>query len=146
MPVVAEMIIPSYLLSAFIIFLNSFDPLNIGRLVGGNTIGYCLNHWKALGTFLKDGRLEIDNNRAERAIKPIVIGRKNYLFMGGPRGGWAAAIIYSLTETCLQNNVYPYLPLADVLERVGTHPNKRIKELLPYNWKPLSQISLQQVA
>jgi len=126
-------------------WLRKNHPLVTPKSTLGKAIGYCLNHWRALGTFLKDGRLEIDNNRAERAIKPIVIGRKNYLFMGGPQGGWAAAIIYSLVETCLQNNVDPYHYLADVLERVGTHPNKKIKELLPYNWKP-SEPLMQQAA
>ena len=102
----------------------------------GEAIQYALNQWEGLNTFLLDGRLEIDNNRAERAIKPIVIGRKNYLFMGGPKGGEAAAIMYTLTETCKQNKVDPYHYLADVLDRIPTHPNTRIKELLPYNWKP----------
>ena len=127
-------------------WLRKHQPLVTPKSLLGKAIGYALNHWKAYGTFLKDGRLEIDNNRAERAIKPIVIGRKNYLFMASPRGGWAAAIIYSLVETCVQNNIDPYHYLVDVLDRVGTHPNKKIKELLPYNWKSLSQIPLQQAA
>ena len=126
-------------------WLKSHQPLVTPKSTLGKAIGYCLNNWRALGTFLKDGRLEIDNNRSERGIKPIVIGRKNYLFMGSPQGGWAAAIIYSLIETCLRNDVDPYHYLADVLERVGTHPNKRITELLPYNWKP-SQPLVQQAA
>lgn len=74
-----------------------------------------------------------------------MIGRKNYLFMGGPRGGWAAAIIYSLIETCLRNGIEPYRYLADVLERVTTHSHKKIKELLPYNWQSPAPL-LQQVA
>ena len=102
----------------------------------GGAIQYALNQWEALNTFLLDGRLEVDNNRAERAIKPIVIGRKNYLFMGGPKGGEAAAIMYTLVETCKRNKVDPYHYLADVLERLPTHPNKKINELLPYNWQP----------
>jgi len=102
----------------------------------GKAIQYALNNWSPLNTFLQDGRLEIDNNRSERAIKPIVIGRKNYMFMGGPRGGAAAATLYSLIETCKANKVDPYHYLADVLERLPTHPNKRIQELLPQNWAP----------
>lgn len=102
----------------------------------GGAIQYALNHWEALNTFLEDGRLEIDNNRAERAIKPIVIGRKNYLFMGGPKGGDAAAIMYTLAETCKKNSVDPYHYLADVLDRLPTHPHKKISELLPQNWRP----------
>lgn len=102
----------------------------------GGAIRYALNNWEALNTFLEDGRIEVDNNRAERAIKPIVIGRKNYLFMGGPKGGEAAAIMYTLAETCKKNNVDSYHYLADVLERLPTHPHKRVSELLPYNWQP----------
>lgn len=102
----------------------------------GGAIQYALNQWEALNTFLLEGRLEIDNNRAERAIKPIVIGRKNYLFMGGPKGGEAAAIMYTLAETCKRNNVDPYHYLADVLERLPTYPHKKISDLLPYNWQP----------
>lgn len=102
----------------------------------GGAIQYALNQWQALNTFLLDGRLELDNNRVERAIKSIVIGRKNWLFMGGPKGGEAAASLYSLVETCKRNKVDPYLYLADVLERLPTHPNKKIGELLPYNWQP----------
>jgi transposase len=108
----------------------------------GQAINYALNHWRALTTFLGDGRLEIDNNRSERAIKPIVIGRKNFLFMGGPKGGWAAAIIFSLMESCKQNGVNPYHYLADVLERIPTHPNKRIHALLPHHWQPESSLHL----
>lgn len=116
----------------FIYHQSRVSPKN--RL--GGAIQYALNQWGTLNTFLEDGRLEIDNNRAERAIKPIVIGRKNYLFMGGPKGGEAAAIMYTLAETCKKNNVDPYHYLADVLERLPTHPYKRISELLPYNWQP----------
>jgi len=108
----------------------------------GQAIGYALNHWRALTAFLGDGRLELDTNRVERAIKPIVIGRKNFLFMGGPKGGWAAAIIFSLMESCKQNDVDPYYYLEDVLQRLPTHPNKRIQELLPHHWQPLQALQL----
>lgn len=107
----------------------------------GKAIQYALNHWDSLNTFLLEGRLEIDNNRSERALKPIVMGRKNYLFMGGPRGGKAAATLYSLIETCKANKVDPYHYLADVLERLPTHSNKRIHELLPQNWQPIQPFS-----
>jgi transposase len=102
----------------------------------GRAISYALSHWKALIVYIQDGRLEIDNNRSERCVKGVVLGRKNYLFMGSPRGGEAAATIYSLIETCKQNDVDPLAYLADVLARIPTHPNKQIHELLPYHWKP----------
>ena len=112
----------------------------------GQAIAYALNHWRALTTFLEAGKLEIDNNRSERKIKPVVIGRKNHLFVGGEQGGKAAAIFYSLIETCRDNDVNPEIYLADVLRRIPTHPNKLIHELLPYNWKKLRQQPTVEIA
>ena len=100
-------------------------------------MAYVINNWRALTRFLEDGKLEIDNNRSERKMKTIVMGRKNHLFVGNEAGGKAAAIIYSLIETCRQNDVDPFLYLKDVLERVSSHPNSRIEELLPAEWKKL---------
>ena len=100
-------------------------------------MGYAINNWYALTRFLEDGTLEIDNNRSERKTKTIVMGRKNHLFVASEEGGKAAAIIYSVIETCRQNDVDPFLYVKDVLERVSTHPNSRIDELLPANWKKL---------
>ncbi|MCX7352468.1 MAG: transposase domain-containing protein, partial [Proteobacteria bacterium] len=80
--------------------------------------------------------LEIDNLRSERNMKGVAVGRKNYLFVASHRGGETAAIFYSLVETCRQNGIEPRSYLADVLQRVSTHPNARINELLPYNWTP----------
>jgi transposase len=117
-------------------WLVKHQPQVLPKSLLGQAISYALNHWKALNVYVEDGRLEIDNNRSERCIKGIVLGRKNYLFMGGVKGGKAAAVIYSLIETCKQNDVDPVAYLADVLARVPTHPNKRIQELLPYHWKP----------
>jgi transposase len=118
-------------------WLKTQQPRAAPKGTLGQAIGYALNHWRALTTFLGDGRLELDNNRSERAIKPIVIGRKNFLFMGGPNGGKAAAIMFSLMESCRQNDVDPYYYLEDVLQRLPTHPNKRIYELLPHHWQPV---------
>ena len=123
-------------------WLKVYQPHTAPKSALGQAIGYALNHWRALTTFLGDGRLELDNNRAERAIKPIVIGRKNFLFMGGPKGGWAAAIMFSLMESCKQNGVDPYCYLEDVLRRLPTHPNKRIQELLPHHWQPSQALQL----
>lgn len=117
-------------------WLVKYQPQVVPKGLLGQAISYALNNWKALNVYVEDGRLEIDNNRSERCIKGIVLGRKNYLFMGSVKGGKAAAIIYSLIETCKQNGVDPVAYLADVLGRIPTHPNKRIQELLPYHWKP----------
>lgn len=117
-------------------WLVRHQPQTRPKSLLGQAISYTLSNWESLVVYLADGRLEIDNNRSERCIKGVVIGRKNYMFMGSTKGGKAAAIIYSLVETCKQNNVDPVAYLADVLARIPTHPNKRINELLPYNWEP----------
>ncbi|WP_290630555.1 transposase domain-containing protein, partial [Aquisalimonas sp.] len=80
-----------------------------------------------------DGRVEIDNNAAERALRTVALGRKNYLFAGSDRGGDSAALIYSLIGTARLNGIDPYAYLRAVLERIGTHPINRIDELLPWN-------------
>ena len=97
--------------------------------------GYALRHWKALRQYTQDGRLSIDNNAAEREIRPIAVGRKNYLFCGSDRGGHAAAILYSLTATAKRHGLDPFHYLRDILTRIPTHPNKQIHELLPDRWK-----------
>ena len=99
-------------------------------------IGYALGHWKALTRYLESGILDIDNNACERAMRPVAIGRKNWLFVGSKRGGEAAAITLSLIETCKLHAVEPYAYLADVLQRLPAHPSNRVAELLPFNWKP----------
>ena len=101
----------------------------------GEAIGYALNHWTALTRYLDDGRLAIDNNISERALRPVVIGRKNYLFTGSQRGGRAAAIHYSLIQSAKHNGVEPFAYLRDLLIRIPTHPYRRIHELLPDQWE-----------
>lgn len=96
-------------------------------------IQYGLVRWTALTRYRDDGRIEIDNNTAERAIRPVVLGRKNYLFAGSDAGGERAANIYSLIGTCLLNGIEPYGYLREVLERIAQHPINRIDELLPWN-------------
>lgn len=97
-------------------------------------IGYLRKQHRPLQRFLQDGRIPIDNNACERAIRPIAIGRRNWLFAGSMRGGRAAAVIYTLIECCRQAKVDMVSYLADVLVRVATHPATRVEELLPANW------------
>lgn len=96
-------------------------------------VQYGLVRWTALTRYRDDGRIEIDNNTAERAIRPVVLGRKNYLFAGSDAGGERAAAIYSLIGTCLLNDIEPYGYLREVLSRIAQHPINRIDELLPWN-------------
>ena len=83
--------------------------------------------------YCDEGRLEIDNNAAERALRAVALGRKNYLFAGSDRGGESAASIYSLIGTAKLNGIDPELYLRDVLSRIAEHPINRIEELLPWN-------------
>ena len=96
-------------------------------------IGYTLGRWQALTRYCDDGRIEIDNNAAERALRGVALGRGNYLFMGSDAGGERTAAIYSLVETAKINGMDPEAYLRDVLARIADHPINRIDELLPWN-------------
>jgi transposase len=98
-------------------------------------IRYALSRWEGLSRFLEDGRIEIDSNTVERAIRPLALNRKNALFAGSDAGGEHWAVLASLIETCKINGVEPHAYLADVLSRlVNAHPNSRIDELLPWTY------------
>ena len=97
-------------------------------------IDYMLKRWAAFARFLSDGRICLTNNAAERALRGIAIGRKNWLFAGSDRGGERAASMYTLFATAKLNNVDPQAWLADVLRRIADHPARRLHELLPWNW------------
>ena len=96
-------------------------------------IGYSLTRWRALTRYRDDGRIEVDNNAAERALRGVALGRGNYLFMGSDAGGERAAAIYSLVETAKLNGLDPQAYLREVLMRIADHPINRIDELLPWN-------------
>ena len=102
----------------------------------GQAIGYAQNQWEPLTRFLDDGRIEIDNNAAERALRPIAVGRKNWLFAGSERGGRAAATFFTLLESARRNGLNPHAYLTDVLTRLPSHPINHIDDLLPDRWKP----------
>ena len=97
-------------------------------------INYSLNRWDAFTRFLDDGRLCMSNNAAERELRAVALGRKNWTFAGSDEGGRRAAAIYTLIATAKLNDVDPQAWLADVLARLPDHPAKRIHELLPWNW------------
>jgi transposase len=95
---------------------------------------YMLKRWPGFTRFLEDGRIDLSNNAAERALRGIAMGRKSWLFAGSDRGGQRAAIMYSLIGTAKLNGIDPQAWLTDVLSRIADHPASRIDELLPWNW------------
>jgi hypothetical protein len=98
-------------------------------------ITYALKRWIALTRYIDDGRLEIDNLIAERAIHGVAIGRRNWLFAGCQTGGERAAAIYSIIATCKLNGVPPRAYITDVMQKIASDwPNSRIDELMPWNW------------
>ena len=101
-------------------------------------INYCLSRWDAFSRFVDDGRLCMSNNAAEREIRAVAVGRKNWTFAGSDEGGRRAAAIYSLIATAKIYDIDPQAWLADVLARLPDHPAKRLDELLPWNWQPQS--------
>jgi len=101
----------------------------------GKAASYSLTRWDKLTRYIENGRIEIDNNLVENAIRPIALGRKNYLFAGSHAAAQRAAVIYSLLATCKRNDVNPQIWLSDVLSRIATHPIKQIDELMPHLWE-----------
>ena len=104
----------------------------------GEAIGYALNNWAALRRYTEAGFLAIDNNAAEREMKRIAIGRKNWLTVGSPGGGQTAALMFSFTSTCQRLGVEPWAYLHEVLTRLPALPTGRLGDLLPDQWRAAS--------
>lgn len=116
-------------------WLENHLPLLAERGGLADAIRYALGRWSELCLFLNDGRIELDNNSVERAIRPVALGRKNHLFAGSDGGAERWAIVSSLLTTARLNAVEPFAYLRDILDRMAAgHPMSRLDELLPWNW------------
>ena len=111
-------------------------PEVLPRSVIGKALGYSIQRWDALSLYATDGKLNIDNNPVENAIRPVAIGRKNYLFAGSHEAAQRSAMLYSLLGSCKLHQVNPFNWLKNVLSNIATHPINRVQELLPNNWQP----------
>lgn len=101
----------------------------------GKALGYSIERWNRLSLYTENGMLNIDNNPVENSIRPVALGRKNYLFAGSHEAAQRSAMLYSLLGTCKMHGIEPYNWLRNTLEKIATHPINRIKELLPHNCK-----------
>lgn len=105
------------------------------KSVIGKALAYSITRWDALSLYTTDSKLNIDNNPVENAIRPVAIGRKNYLFAGSHEAAQRSAMLYSLLGTCKLNDINPFDWLKNVLSRIGKHPINKVQELLPHNWQ-----------
>lgn len=116
-------------------WLNKIEPSLVPKTPIAQAAQYMQNQWRALCRYVSHGALHIDNNFAERAMRIVAIGRKNWLFAGSDEGGKRAAILYSILETCKQNQVNPFDYLRDVLAKIPNTKQQDIRSLLPYHWR-----------
>ena len=112
----------------------------------GIAIDYALGQWRTLEIYLGDGRVEIDNNLVENAIRPTAIGKKNWLFIGEADAGQRSAIVYTLIECCRRRGLNPFAYLRDVLARLPNMTNRQIPEVTPEAWSKSRRTSQRQPA
>lgn len=112
----------------------------------GKAIAYALNQWPMLVRYVEDGRIEIDNNLCENAIRPTAVGKKNWLFIGAEGAGWKSAVLYSIIESCRRRGIEPYTYLKDVLTRLPSMTNWQIPELTPAAWAATRANAVHQAA
>jgi transposase len=116
-------------------YLEREQPKVLPKSPEGQAIAYALSNWEALKRYTTDGDLEIDNNGAERSLRGVAVGRKNWMFFGSDNGGHTAAILTSVVTTCKRLDIDPFAYLRDIFDRISAHPASRIHELLPDAWK-----------
>lgn len=130
--------------------LRAVLEASLARISGKSTLAqairYTLSRWTALTHYVADGRLEMSNNAAERGIRPLALGRKNYLFCGSDAGGQRAACLYTIVETCKMNGINPEAYLASILARIADHPSRQIDDLLPWRWTPSQTAGLDPMS
>ena len=112
----------------------------------GQAVGYALGQWESLQIYLKDPKIEIDNNLVENAIRPTALGKKNWLFFGDADAGQRSAIIYSIIESCRRHGVEPYTYLHDVLSRLPSMTNRQIKDIVPKAWAAATKTATSRAA
>ena len=115
-------------------YLEQEQPRVLPKSPEGEAIAYTLSNWEALVRFCDDGNLAIDNNGAERSLRGVAVGRKNWMFYGSDRGGRTAAVLTSLIATAKRFTIDPFAYLRDIFERISSHPKNRLGELLPDQW------------
>ena len=115
-------------------YLQTEKPKVLPKNPMGVAIDYTLSNWEALQRYIEDGDLEIDNNRAERSLRYIVVGRRNWLFYGSDKGGRTGAVLSTLIASCKRLGVEPFAYLRDLFMRIRTHPHHLLDELLPDKW------------
>jgi len=115
-------------------YLEREQPKVLPKSPEGQAIAYALSNWIALTRYAEDGDLEIDNNGAERSLRGVAVGRKNWLFFGSDNGGRTAAVLTSFITTCKRLDIDPFSYLRDIFQRLSTHPQNRLAELLPDQW------------
>jgi transposase len=118
--------------------LEELRPTVLPQSPLGKAVSYALAEWPALNRYLEDGRLEIDNNLTENALRPSCVGKRNYLFIGHPGAGWRSAVIYSVIVSCRRRNIDPWEYLRDLMRRLPAAKNHDIPDLVPARWKPAS--------
>jgi len=123
------------ILDAFKGWLDAEALVVLPKAPIADAIGYARNQWGALTRFVDDARLKLDNNIAERQLRRVAVGRKNWLFAGSENGAERGCVLYSLLATCKMHGVNPFEYLSDVIMRVGSHPARDVLELSPKAWK-----------